>query len=517
MQRMFSHLQSLLSRWKTTEMTMVVIIAVAAFLRLWNFPNTLEFLGDQGRDAMVVARLIQHHDAILLGPVTSTGNMYLGPLYYYFMAPFLWLSHLNPIGPAYAVAVLSILTVFLMYRLGKELVGERAAVIAAAGMTFSATVVTLARFSWNPNPAPLFGLLLIWGIYRALTKNPWYWTLCAICISVMMQLHYITLLTIPASGLVWLYQVFALRKNQKKLFQLIQATLVSVLIFLLFLSPLILFDFRHNFINATAFNKFLSADDSPLLHATGVEKITRILKETHGRSMQLFFESTIGKNRNLNTLLVTSSLVFFVYLAFQKQKKKKTAVTMDDYQLAHRLLLLFLSLSILGLSFYQGNVYFHYIAFLFPLVFLMFGVIIDQLWKYKVGVVLSLVGIAGFMAWNIQHMPINDLGWKISDVKRTSQTILEKVKPGEKYNIVLLSETKDSYGQNYRYFLNVTDKPTVSTDHPETADTLYIINEQHLPGDVTQQSIYEIAIFPNKLIREVYTVPGGPEIIVLKK
>jgi 4-amino-4-deoxy-L-arabinose transferase-like glycosyltransferase len=516
MQRMLSYFQSWSSRWKIAEVAMITIVAVAAFLRLWNFPNTLEFLGDQGRDAMTVYRLIAHHNIILLGPVTSTGNMYLGPLYYYFMAPFLWLSNMNPIGPAYAIAVLSILTVVMIYILGKELVGVRAAIIAAGGFAVSATAITLARFSWNPNPAPFFGLLLLWGLYRGLTKNPWYWPLCALCISVLIQLHYITLLTIPVAGMVWLYQIITSRQDKKKLIQIIKATTVSILIFLISLFPLVVFDFRHNFINLRAFSHFLSDDNSPLLHATGIEKLLRVVKETHGRSMQLLFESTIGKNRSLNTVLLVGVISFFSFLAFRPIKKqKKNADT--NYQLSYRLIIVFFVISILGLSFYQGNVYFHYIAFLFPIVFIILGVIIDQLWKNKIGLFFSLIFISGFLIWNFQHMPINDLGWKVSDMKRTSDTILQRVKPGDKYNIVLLSETKDSYGHNYRYFLTITDRPPVPLDRPELADTLYIINEQHLAGDITNNPIYEIAIFPNKSVREVYTVPGGPEITVIKK
>ena len=93
----------------------LAIMLIGGFLRLYRVPDTLMFLGDQGRDALIVARIFKEFDPVLIGPVTSVGNLYLGPLYYYFMLPFLWLSYPSPLGPVYAVAIFSTLNLFLLY------------------------------------------------------------------------------------------------------------------------------------------------------------------------------------------------------------------------------------------------------------------------------------------------------------------------------------------------------------------------------------------------------------------
>ena len=61
------------------------VLVVASFFRLYRINETLMFLGDQGRDAIVAKRMLIDHDLTLIGPVTSVGNMYLGPFYYYFI------------------------------------------------------------------------------------------------------------------------------------------------------------------------------------------------------------------------------------------------------------------------------------------------------------------------------------------------------------------------------------------------------------------------------------------------
>ncbi len=91
---------------------LVLILTLAAFLRFYRLPEYLQFLGDEGRDVLVVMHMIVHHQWTLLGPTASVGGFYTGPIYYYFMLPFLWLSHLDPVGPAVMAALFGLATVF---------------------------------------------------------------------------------------------------------------------------------------------------------------------------------------------------------------------------------------------------------------------------------------------------------------------------------------------------------------------------------------------------------------------
>lgn len=491
------------------EWVVIGAVLVAAFLRLWNFPNTLEFLGDQGRDAIIVADIFKKGDIVLIGPVTSTGNMYLGPLYYYFMVPFLWLTYPNPIGPAYAVAFLSILTTALMYVLGKQLVGEKAAALATVLFATSSVVVNFARFSWNPNPAPLFGLLFLWCLHKAQLKQPKYWIGVAACVAVLMQLHYVALLTLPIAGLYWLWQARQWKKtepDQQRDF--IRGTVVGFAIFLLSLSPLILFDLRHDFVNVRALEDFLVSSQDSVAALPLSQKLWHVIKETHGRSLQLFFEITIGKHRNLNTVLLVVVLAALAYLVRQRK---------SPYQAGYQLLAVTYVISVLGLSFYRSSVFDHYIAFFFPATFLIFGSVLDLIGRWRWG--WGVVGIALLYYWsyNLPIMPLRTIGWKASDMQRTAQTVADRVKPGERYNIVLLSETKDIYGMNYRYFLTTTSTPPLTLEHFGEVETLFIIDEQQIEKDVTSLPIYEIVVFPNHEPSEVYSVPGGPKITVLRK
>ena len=94
---------------------LLIILLIGAIFRLYRIGEYMTFLGDEGRDAIIVRRLLVNFDPILIGPGTSIGNMYLGPLYYYLIAPSLLLAGLSPVGPSIFVALLGVATIFLVW------------------------------------------------------------------------------------------------------------------------------------------------------------------------------------------------------------------------------------------------------------------------------------------------------------------------------------------------------------------------------------------------------------------
>lgn len=512
-----SLIQQLLSRvkrWKRVEWGVVLLVVIGFGLRFWNLPNSYQFLGDQGRDAIVVKNLIFHHDPILIGPVTSTGNMYLGPLYYYWMAPFLWLSYPSPMGPVYAIAVLSVLTIIAMYLVGKEIFGKLPALFATFFYTFSWVAVAYGRFSWNPNPAPLVTVLLVWALFRAIRRSPWYWLGVAAGCVVLIQLHYVYLLAIPAVGTFWLWQArqFWQQKATAQVWQKwILSTFLAVGVFLASFLPLVLFDYRHDFLNARNFVAFISESQGQGLSVG--QKITTVLKELHGRSMYILFERHFGLPRWSNTLLVLLNLIVLGSLWFEKKRIFN--------RLSLAILGSFLGWAVLGLSFYRSSVFDHYVAYLWPIVFWNYGVlsyfIFKRSWSKVNGNINIVVAIMGFLVWNVPRYPLKSLSWPAARVKETAATLFDHMSADEKYNLVLLTGTGDIEGQNYRYFLETTDHPPLPRERWGEADTLFIINDDHVLKKVTDSPIYEIVVFPNKEPAEVYTIPNGPEITVLRR
>src|SRR5258706_2554395 len=95
---------------KLEFLLLIIIWAIGAFMRLYKISGYMTFLGDEGRDVIIVKRLLTELHTPLIGPGTSIGNMYLGPAYYYMMAIPLLVFNFSPVGPAVFIALLSLLT-----------------------------------------------------------------------------------------------------------------------------------------------------------------------------------------------------------------------------------------------------------------------------------------------------------------------------------------------------------------------------------------------------------------------
>ena len=65
-------------------------------------------------------------------------------------------SFFNPIGPAAFVALLGVLTVYLLYKIAAKWFNPRVGLISALLFALSPVVIKYSSFSWNPNIMPLF-------------------------------------------------------------------------------------------------------------------------------------------------------------------------------------------------------------------------------------------------------------------------------------------------------------------------------------------------------------------------
>lgn len=182
-----------------------VIIAVASFVRMYNFNDWLYFKGDQARDARNVMQAWENGpgDLPLLGPKAGGTYLRLGPAFYYieYLSAVVFQST-EPYVMAYPVMLFSILSIFVFYLLVKDYFSKKTALMTTALFAFSFVMVEYGRFAWNPNPLPFWSLLLILGLLRSVTtknKNKAGLWLVVVFFSygIISQLHFVALLGFP--------------------------------------------------------------------------------------------------------------------------------------------------------------------------------------------------------------------------------------------------------------------------------------------------------------------------------
>ena len=158
-------------------MKLFLILLLAASLRLWNLPNRMVFLADQGRDMLRVYELYTTRRLTLLGPPSSQGNFFFGPGYYYFIAPGLILANFSPIGVSLTVILIDLVGLYFLYRLTQS---------AAVGLIYATTPLLIHWSQSALNPFFIPGLTVM--CLFCLSRRRFF--LAGILAGAIAQLHY---------------------------------------------------------------------------------------------------------------------------------------------------------------------------------------------------------------------------------------------------------------------------------------------------------------------------------------
>ena len=170
---------------------LAVILVGAFFVRVYRTEALLRFYFDQGRDALVIWKLWHEGKPFLIGPVTGLAGIFLGPFYYYLIAPFYLLGGGNPIYPAAFLAFLVTCAIAVTYYLGWQMQSRMTGLIAAAIAGFSYYMVLAGRWLANPTPIFLTSVLLLFAMWKLVEEKTKYtkvwWLVIAALIGVSLH------------------------------------------------------------------------------------------------------------------------------------------------------------------------------------------------------------------------------------------------------------------------------------------------------------------------------------------
>ncbi len=478
------------------------LLILASFLRLYKIEDYMIFLGDEGRDVLVVYNIL-HGDLTLLGPTSSVGGFFLGPIYYYFMVPFLWIFNYNPLGPAVMVAIFGIATVFLIYKIGKEFFSFHVGLIAALIYSISPLVVVYSRSSWNPNIMPFFSLLTLYILYKALNKNSRkLLILTGILLGITMQLHYLALFL----GVVIAVYIFLSRLHLIKsvtfttvIFKDYLATIIGFLIGWL---PFLAFEIRHGFPNIISIYNFVFKSSETGGSIDFFKTTDNVLFRLFGRLITNFpqpetvaiftrFDTTLWY---YFTLLLGLASIFILILKWY-EALKKDSLEFNKYNL----LLIWLIVGIGLFGFYKKAIYDYYFGFMFPLPFFVVSIFLVALWKSSFGKVLSVIILLSILWLNYLGAPYKmSRNKQLEQAKIISKFVLDKT-DNKPFNFALITGGNSDHA--YRYFFRIWKKdPVVILNFNEdpkrktVTDQLLVVCEVR-PCKPLGHSLWEVAGF----------------------
>ncbi|MBI2614027.1 MAG: glycosyltransferase family 39 protein [Candidatus Levybacteria bacterium] len=495
------------------KIILFLILLAAAFFRLYLIEEYLTFLGDEGRDVLVAYKIL-HGDLTLLGPTASVGGFFLGPIYYYFMAPFLWLFNYNPVGPAIMVSLFGIATVMLIYKVGKEFFGTNTGLIAAGLYAISPLVVTYSRSSWNPNPMPFFSLLTLYLIYKAVKKNNIkLFILSGFLFGITMQLHYLALFLGVIIFVYILLNHFVYSRNNY-ISKSIKNYLWIFLGFIIGWSPFLAFEVRHGFPNIISiFNFILASGDtggSTQFTPTLIDVFFRIF----GRLVANFPEPqkvALGAHLDMAIWYYAAFLlgivsVWFLIKRFIKEYKSRS----PEFSKISLLVVWFI-LGVGLFGFYKKSIYDYYFGFMFPLPFFIVSFFIVNLWKKGIGKFVA-ISILLILIWlNSLTLPFKaSANRQLKQVEEISKFVIDKV-DNKPFNFALITGGNSDHA--YRYFFTIWQKEpvtiqNVSLDPKRTTVTNQLLVVCEIVPDCHPlgHSVWEIAGFGRAEIVEDWDV-----------
>jgi len=334
---------------------LILFLAAAKYFYQALVLNPFEI--DQEFLALEAWNFLKLGKATLIGAHTSVGGMYIGPFYTYFITLLMFLTKLNPHTINIASAVWATATAVSLYFIGRKLfsreVGMVAGILAAVSLDYLSLLVVPPLVI----PLGLVSLLTFYSISQW-SQDRRFFIVSIILAGIGLHLH-LTGLYLSAFILLWLFITqFKLHKSD---------LIITALLLLFFLSPLIAFDLRHNFLNSRNFITFL-------LTTNGLKVILWSVWRSGNLSLAnlgALFNSFQNYNLFLGGLAWG---LFALYFIFNRAKTSH-----------HKLLLIWSIFPVIVNGLYTGELLPYYYIFHHAQIFLVLGLLLEPVTKSPKG------------------------------------------------------------------------------------------------------------------------------------
>ena len=368
-----------------SKLPLLIIIALALFLRTYRPADFLGFWFDQGRDALAIWNFLYvDHKPFLIGPTTGIEGIFLGPFYYYLIAPFYLLGRGDPVFPAVGLGLITTAAVFLIYRVTADYFNPKTGLLAAFLYGLSYHTVSYHRWLSNPAPLPFFAILAFWSLLQIIhsTATRFTWVILGLAIGLSLQLEAASaIFFLPATAIT----LFSYRKsyilNRRHAF-------LGLTFFLITLVPQLAFNFRHQNIIGQAFARFLVAENS----------FQPALTDLLSQRLAFYYEIFTNKfffyvPTNIAFIVITLTLGVLVF----RRLESKTLTASLIWILTPVVLLLF----------YHGNkgyVWDYYFTGVYPQVFMLVAAVWLAAYRHiRIAIPAVLILLTMFIYQNLRN------------------------------------------------------------------------------------------------------------------
>lgn len=482
-----------------TVLTLVFILSLAAFFRLYNLDKVYGFYGDQGQDLLAVNRWIEGGPIPLVGILTSIGSFHMPPLYYYLITPFVYVFGKSPMSPVYLFITLGLGLIALTFFLLNKFTDYTTAYIGSLLIALSPHAVFTSMGAYSPNLEIFFSVALLFSIIKFIDTGKYYYAfLIYFFIGIGLQMHY-TLLSLLSIATIMII-IF----KRQPLFK-IKFWVAALLGFVIPLIPFIIGQFFLEFADLINIYTYLSEPSAPVKYIFPTSIIDRITFPF------LIYFKTDYLPWALNILVVPFLLVIFLGSFF-------IAFTKNHLSYFTKIILVFFLLGIAHSFFGKLRFWWWYNDFYSIGALFLIAIVISYLYHYAKIQFLWIVLFGIFVIWGFINLPdVYTIGKSAEATKLISNTVSEDIKRSNIFNkdlgILAIQIVSGGGGFEYSYLLEAEGFKTFQAYTLDHADYLIIEKNSSSPANFDyDKKKLKFSLVKNLKINDHSTILKGAEI-----
>lgn len=360
-----------------------LIILLAFLFRFYNFENRWGLAYDQAHDVLVARHAIESHKIPLLGPFSSAGPFQTGGEWYWFIMAGVVLYPSLVLAPWLFLSAIYVVFVYLMIRLGTELVDKKFGIIVGLLSAFSSAQIAQSTNLTNQAPLAIVSLLALYSMVKyTRTKSINYIFLLGFFVSLGASVHLQGIALIFLALFTFLFAGIPFKKIG--LLYLLVGLILPWL-------PVLISDLSHNFFNFTNMFNYYAYDQ----YKISLDVLGRRWLTYAGVFWPNAWAHVIGGQVAIGYATIFISGIIFLYELFKKRISKEWYIILASFLCA-----------IVVLRYTRTPLFYSYIVFLHPFVLMLTGWGVYLLYKSKrgLGMIALVILIVGSSKENISQI-----------------------------------------------------------------------------------------------------------------
>lgn len=414
-----------------TGKVILLILLLGAFLRFYNLTEVAHFEFDDQYNSYLVYDLIKNNHFSLVGQPGSFGGIFWGPWHYLYLVPFYLLTNLHPLGGYIGESIIGLIIIFSYYKIGSKIFTPAIGLLAAFLRAISMNLIINDRTISPSYPSELIAVWFLFFIIRLSQGSKFAVIALSFLVGMMTSIHVVIFPLILVWGITFIY-FRPFRMDSKVIMK-------SLIAFMLPVSPLIIFEIKHNFVHVTGFlNTLISGGNTA--DVTFFVKLLYILNYNMQNFYKLFDSYVLPG--------WLGYLIFAMILILIWKTRKKIGII-------YTFLFVVTFLVVVGYYLmYPRHVPEYYFLSLTPLILFYTSFIFVKMWsnrfgKIIVGLLLLVIVYSNARSFILSHQSPKKFG--LANKDWAVKTIIDHQKGKGDFSVSYFTEYGRHYGFQYLF------------------------------------------------------------------